>query len=204
MMGPSRNRRLGNGVSAACLIVVASCGPRPITWHETSEFPAAKAPSAPAKCALDEARFTPSRPVLLGHSPTELFRWAKRHLPDNYRVGQRRKLGLMPSKTPGTALQAHVSSSKVALVTIQSHARIAADASPFAKEALKRFLLDAAGCSSYRLCQAAANLEEVTYTGYTTCPEVRVPLRLVTTRYRREVTSITVWVPHLVNEGTSE
>lgn len=200
MVGRSPYRRLGRVVSLASLIMVASCGPGPISWYETNDLPAAKAPAVPTKCALKRARFSPSSPVLLGHSPTELFSWARKQLPDNYRVGQRRKLGLLPNKSPGTALQAHVRSSKIALVTVQSHARVAANARPFSREAVRRFLLDVAGCSSYRLCRARSNLEEVTYSGYTTCPDVRLPLRLSTTRYRREVMSITVWVPHLVGE----
>jgi hypothetical protein len=136
--------------------------------------------------------------VLLGRSPAAITRWASIQLPDNFRVGRQGNLVLMPAQNPGTALQAQIHDSKVALLTIRSHARSTLEIRPLSQDAVRRFLTDATSCSQYRLCQAHQNLDEMIFTGQTACQNVRVPLRLVSLRHDRGVIGVTVWLPRLI------
>ncbi len=176
------------------------CGTSRISWFPTEELPAATTPRAPSECRLDQARFRPSKRVLLGRSPAAVLRWASDHLPHNYRVGRAGSWGLMPPTTPGTVLQARIREGQVAMVGIQSHGLNPSDLRPLSREALHRFLDDAAGCSSYRLCRARQDLDHTIFTGFTACRDVRVPMRIVGLRHRREVIGVAVWLPDLLGE----
>jgi hypothetical protein len=191
-------------VVALAIVVASGCRTPSIAWLATDGVPAARAPSHPSKCALDRSVFHPSRPVLIGSPPSGVVRWAKTQLPTNYRVGRDGTLGLVPSREPGTALHARIRGDKVVMIEVQNHARTATDVVGIAEPALGRFLLDAAGCSSFRICAARANIDDLTFTGYTTCPAVRVPVRIVASPHRREINAVAVWLPDLLDDTMTE
>lgn len=179
------------GLAAAGL---AAC-PRPPVWLASPSVEPAQAPGVPVRCGEPRLVFRPERAALLGAPPGVLREWAAVAFPDHFRVGGRGQFGLVPNSAPGAALMAATRYGQVVFLSVQSHDRSAASAAPLAAEALREFLRQATGCSSYRLCDARVDLDEARYRGYTTCPSVQVPVRVVTARNGRGIVGVATWLP---------
>ena len=92
---------------------------------------------------------------------------------------------------------------QIASLHIQSHAASVASARPLSRTAVRRFLRDATGCDSYRLCHARANYDSVRFRGHTTCSSAHVPMKLVTPPVDRRVVSVSVWMPSFAGSSVT-
>ncbi len=95
-------------------------------------------------------------------------------------------------------MQATLRSGEVAFLLVQSHATSVTAATPLTSDAVSRFLADATGCDTYRICQARSAADDIRFRGNTTCEGTEVPLQIITPRHSHEVISVAVWSPSFV------
>jgi hypothetical protein len=189
------------GPTVALSVGLASCATS-VEWIADREQLSALAPNVPDRCEREELVYRPGRRALLGGPPSELWNWAERTLPDSFRLGHHGRLALLPNRSPGVALHATVAGGHVASLVVQSHAATEASAPPLSHVAVRRFLLDATRCDSFRLCRAMTELDGIRFQGHTTCSSARVPMTLVTPRHGRQVVSVAVWIPAIDPRGS--
>lgn len=183
--------------SILTVLVVALLGGcfRPYQWFPIDRDQVAQTPRAPQRCQPRPLTYDPPRAALLGGEPRRLWRWAEQAFPESFRIGRSGRLALVPGQVPGVALQLRVRRGRVALLVIQSHHEDHHTAPPLSRASLRRFLSEATGCPSYRLCRARVDLDETRWRGHTTCATARVPLQMTTARRSRDVISLALWLP---------
>lgn len=184
--------------SVACLCIVFSvlgaCH-TDVTWLAERGTTSAFVPRTPSHCQKGALRFEPSRRTLLGNRAKTTWHWAEENLPPGMRIRNRGRIALMPTQSPGVALQLRILSGRVGFIVLQSYATSSSRARPLTRGAVVAFLESATGCRRFELCKARATLDEVSFRGRTTCPNQRAPIQVVTPRLGAGVISVATWLP---------